>query len=170
MHRFRTNLFRRHRRPHKEMPETCQSVRRARANSETSKQDTQTLTTSDREARLFALRHLASALPRLEHGVLDLEHLGFVVRAFEIRNIWRRLLTEYVDPNENVHHARAVENVEEGQDREEQLDEALDEIGMALIAMEATMARWEWATVVDDLRREVAKLFADFGKTLPMRD
>lgn len=124
---------------------------------------------SDREARIFALRHLSNALTTLERGILRLEHKGQYIETFDVRKLWQALLTDYVkkDEDDGVEYESALKDFQGGETHQQQVDRALEELGMGLVLAEATMGRWEWVPPVKDLRREVAAVYARFGRRLP---
>lgn len=136
-------------------------------NFEATEQQAQSLASADHESRLFALRHLSRALTTLAHGILRLEYAGLYIEAFGLRNVWDRMLTDYVRSSDAVDYEPATREFDANMTREQHSDEALDKIGMALVMAEATMARWEWVPMVEDLRWEVENLYVRFGRRIP---
>ena len=127
----------------------------------------QPITTAQDGAQIFALRHLSRALTTLERGILRLEHLGLYIDAFGLRKLWHQLLTDFVRANGCVEYESAVRNFGGEETRAQHLNLALDEVGMALVMAEATMARWDWVNVVADLRKEIEGLYERFARRIP---
>lgn len=66
-----------------------------------------------------------------------------------------------------VAYESALKDFQGGETHQQQVDRALEELGMSLVLAEATMGRWEWAPQIKELRKEVAAVYARFGRRLP---
>lgn len=173
MRRIRTGLFRRRTTPttaeSSPMMSTRGEDRQTSNNPEPAPQSARNISTSDPDAHLFGLRFLANALTTLEHGILRLEYTGLFLEARGIRNLWRRSVEGFVR-NSAIQYESAERVFDVSYGREHHLGLALNEIGMALVAAESTMARWEWVPVIAELRVEIAELFERHGWTLREAD